>query len=69
VLREFEIRHGRPPQNAAAWIGPEGDFSTTELAAIQDSGALPVTFGKLVLRVETAAIYCLSFLKYEFQRD
>jgi 16S rRNA (uracil1498-N3)-methyltransferase len=69
VLRDFEIRHERPPQNAAVWIGPEGDFSTTELAAIQDSGALPVTFGKLVLRVETAAIYCLSFLKYEFQRD
>jgi 16S rRNA (uracil1498-N3)-methyltransferase len=69
VLRDFEIKHGRPPQNAAVWIGPEGDFSTTELAAIQDSGAQPVTFGKLVLRVETAAIYCLSFLKYEFQRD
>jgi 16S rRNA (uracil1498-N3)-methyltransferase len=69
VLRDFEIRHGRPPQNAAVWIGPEGDFSATELAAIQNSGAQPVTFGKLVLRVETAAVYCLSFLKYEFQRD
>src|SRR5450432_856039 len=33
VLRDFEIKHGRPPQNAAVWIGPEGDFSTTELAA------------------------------------
>ena len=49
------------------WIGPEGDFSTTELAAIQNSGAQPVTLGNLVLRVETAAVYCLSILNYELQ--
>jgi 16S rRNA (uracil1498-N3)-methyltransferase len=69
VLRDFEINHGRPPQNAAVWIGPEGDFSAIELAAIQNSGAQPVTLGNLVLRVETAAVYCLSFLNYELQRD
>jgi 16S rRNA (uracil1498-N3)-methyltransferase len=69
VLREFETKHGRPPQSVGVWIGPEGDFSASEAAAIQNSGAQPVTLGKLVLRVETAAIYCLSFLNYELRRD
>jgi 16S rRNA (uracil1498-N3)-methyltransferase len=69
VLRDFETQHGRLPKNIGVWIGPEGDFSLDELAAIQNSGAKPITLGRLVLRVETAAIYCLSFLNYEFQRD
>ena len=69
VLCEFESRQKRLPQNIGVWIGPEGDFSLSELAAIQNSGALPVSLGPLVLRVETAAIYCLSFLNYELQRD
>jgi 16S rRNA (uracil1498-N3)-methyltransferase len=69
VLREFEAKHGRRPQSVGAWIGPEGDFTLEELQTIQDSGAQPVSLGKLVLRVETAAIYCLSFLNYELQRD
>ena len=66
VFREFESAHGVPPQNAAAWIGPEGDFTGDELKAIENAGARPVTFGNLVLRVETAAIYCLSIFSYEF---
>jgi 16S rRNA (uracil1498-N3)-methyltransferase len=69
VLREFETKHARLPQSIGVWIGPEGDFTLDELQAIQNSGAQPVSLGKLVLRVETAAIYCLSFLNYEFQRD
>ncbi|HEX3628215.1 MAG TPA: RsmE family RNA methyltransferase [Verrucomicrobiae bacterium] len=66
VFREFEKVNGRPPQNAAVWIGPEGDFTPDELKMIEHSGARPVSFGHLVLRVETAAIYCLSILNYEF---
>ena len=66
VFSEFEKTNGRPPQSAAVWIGPEGDFTPDELKAIEDSGAQPVTLGGLTLRVETAAIYCLSILNYEF---
>jgi 16S rRNA (uracil1498-N3)-methyltransferase len=66
VFREFRKTNARSPRNAAAWIGPEGDFTPDELKAIIDSGAKPVSFGSLVLRVETAAIYCLSILNYEF---
>jgi 16S rRNA (uracil1498-N3)-methyltransferase len=65
VLREFETKHGRLPQSVGVWIGPEGDFTLEELQAIENSGAQPVSLGKLVLRVETAAIYCLSILNYE----
>jgi 16S rRNA (uracil1498-N3)-methyltransferase len=64
-FEEFQARHGRGPQSAAVWIGPEGDFTLEELKAIENSGAQPVTLGKLVLRVETAAVYCLSILNYE----
>lgn len=66
-ILEFQKRHGRLPRSAAAWIGPEGDFTLDELKMIEAAGAKPVTLGDLVLRVETAAIYCLSFLNYELQ--
>jgi 16S rRNA (uracil1498-N3)-methyltransferase len=68
-FEEFQARHGRRPQSAAVWIGPEGDFTLEELRAIQNSGAQPISLGKLVLRVETAAVYCLSILNYELRRD
>lgn len=67
-ILEFERQHGRLPCSAAVWIGPEGDFTLAELQAIEASGAKPITLGNLTLRVETAAIYCLSFLNYELQR-
>lgn len=66
-IREFQSKHNRLPQSAGVWIGPEGDFTVEELNMIQASGALPVSLGRLVLRVETAAIYCLSILNYELQ--
>jgi 16S rRNA (uracil1498-N3)-methyltransferase len=65
-FQEYRAKHQRPPQSTAVWIGPEGDFTPEELEAIQAAGALPISLGKLVLRVETAAIYCLSILNYEF---
>jgi 16S rRNA (uracil1498-N3)-methyltransferase len=64
-LSGFQAKHGRFPQSVGVWIGPEGDFTLEELEAIQASGALPISLGRLVLRVETAAIYCLSILNYE----
>jgi 16S rRNA (uracil1498-N3)-methyltransferase len=64
-FREFETKHGRLPRSVGVWIGPEGDFTLEELKAIQAGGALPITLGNLTLRVETAAIYCLSILNYE----
>jgi len=64
-FREFQAKHGRLPHSVGIWIGPEGDFTPAELKAIEASGAQPISLGRLVLRVETAAIYCLSILNYE----
>jgi 16S rRNA (uracil1498-N3)-methyltransferase len=64
-LAEFQQQHGRKPHSAGVWIGPEGDFTLAELQAIEQAGAKPITLGALTLRVETAALYCLSFLNYE----
>jgi 16S rRNA (uracil1498-N3)-methyltransferase len=66
-FRAFHARHHRQPRTLSIWVGPEGDFSPAEVKAIQDSGALPITLGRLVLRTETAAIYCLSILNHELQ--
>jgi 16S rRNA (uracil1498-N3)-methyltransferase len=66
-LAEFRQQQGRPPRSAAVWIGPEGDFTLAELQTIEAAGAKPITLGELTLRVETAAIYCLSFLNYELR--
>lgn len=66
-FREFQAGHGRLPRSVCVWIGPEGDFSAAEMEAIKKAGALPITLGRLVLRVETAAVYCLSILNYELQ--
>jgi len=64
-LGKFQAQHKRLPQSVGVWIGPEGDFTPEELDAIRASGALPISLGRLVLRVETAAIYSLSILNYE----
>ncbi len=49
----------------ALLIGPEGDFSREEVAAVVEAGAVPVSFGARILRTETAAIFGLSVLAYE----
>jgi len=67
-LREFQSQQGALPRNVCVWIGPEGDFTLDELRTIQSAVAQPISLGRLVLRVETAAIYCLSFLNYELER-
>ena len=64
-FRAFAQENGRRPKSVCVWVGPEGDFTPAELESIQGAGALPITLGPLVLRAETAAIYCLSVLNYE----
>lgn len=50
------------PPSLSAYVGPEGDFTPDELAALLEV-ATPVSFGATILRAETAAIYALSVLK------
>jgi len=64
---EFAQAKGRNPKSVSVSIGPEGDFTAEELSVLQSAGAKPITLGPLVLRTETAAIYCLSVINYELQ--
>lgn len=45
-----------PDHDVTILIGPEGDFSDTEIKSAQDKGFLPVSLGDSRLRTETAAI-------------
>jgi len=48
-------------------IGPEGGFENNEIAMLVKKGAVPVNFGKNILRSETASVYFLSVLDYIFK--
>jgi len=62
-LKTVLAEHGpRPISSALILIGPEGDFTPAELSQARAHGCRPITFGPLILRTETAAIYCLSVL-------
>jgi 16S rRNA (uracil1498-N3)-methyltransferase len=65
VLAEYENEHKSRPTSVLICIGPEGDFTPAELNLARSHGCRPITLGPIILRVETAAIYCLSVLSYE----
>lgn len=68
ILREFgqeQEEDNRRPATVLMMIGPEGDFTPAEIALARARGCAPLTLGPIILRVETAAIYCLSILSYE----
>lgn len=50
--------------NILVLIGPEGDFSPSEVGMAKNAGFIPITLGELVLRVETAAVAAVSMLNY-----
>ncbi|MGB0774935.1 MAG: 16S rRNA (uracil(1498)-N(3))-methyltransferase [Akkermansiaceae bacterium] len=54
-------------EGASLLVGPEGDFSLTEYELALDNGFMPVTLGNIILRTETATLYCLSVLQYELR--
>ena len=53
------------PRSVCVLVGPEGDFTPAELALAKSMGYRPVTLGPIILRAETAALYCLSVLAHE----
>lgn len=48
------------------FIGPEGGFSDAESGLAVSAGLTPVTFGDRILRCETAPVYVMSAVSYEF---
>src|SRR5438270_7576493 len=65
VLADYEREHQTRPASVLMCIGPEGDFTPAELNLARSNGCRPITLGPIILRVDTAAIYCLSVLSYE----
>jgi 16S rRNA (uracil1498-N3)-methyltransferase len=65
VLAGYSTEHQDRPRSVLMLVGPEGDFTPAELALARRYGCEPITLGPIILRVETAAIYCLSILSYE----
>ncbi|MDB6079711.1 MAG: hypothetical protein JWO82_3458, partial [Akkermansiaceae bacterium] len=61
VLRAAEI-----PASVTLLIGPEGDFSAEETRHALEAGFLPVSFGEIVLRAETAAFFAIAAVRYEY---
>jgi 16S rRNA (uracil1498-N3)-methyltransferase len=65
ILAEYSAERGERPASVLMLVGPEGDFTPAELSLARSQGCRPITLGPVVLRVETASIYCLSILSYE----
>jgi 16S rRNA (uracil1498-N3)-methyltransferase len=65
ILSDHVEENKTRPTSVLILVGPEGDFTPAELSLAKGHGCLPITLGPIILRVETAAIYCLSVLSYE----
>ena len=50
------MQREEPVKSMALLVGPEGDLTAEEYDAAAAAGAIPVTFGHRVLRVETASL-------------
>lgn len=64
VLREH-LNGLKPGTPIVIMIGPEGDFTPSEIGQARSAGFLPVSLGKIILRAETAAFFALSSIAYE----
>lgn len=55
------------PNHLLVLIGPEGGFSLAEVEQAKAAGFLSVSLGKTILRTETASLFTLSAIRYEFE--
>ncbi len=63
VLQQFES-----PKSIAVVIGPEGGISEEEATYLLTQGFCAVSLGSRILRTETAGLYTLANLNYQFSR-
>lgn len=63
TLKNIFSRTDKQFKKIIVLIGPEGDFSAREITLAKEAGFLPVSLGQGVLRVDTAAIATVSFIK------
>ncbi len=66
MARSRELIHQmRGKHSIGVFIGPEGGFDETEIAAALAAGAKTMTLGRRILRTETAGLAVLSLLMFE----
>lgn len=58
---------GKAAGSAAVLIGPEGGFSEDEVQQVVKIGFTPVTLGRHILRMETAAVVAAALVLYELE--
>jgi len=54
------------PKPISLWIGPEGGFEDSEVGALKDIGAIPISLGPRVLRTETAGLIALAQILFHW---
>lgn len=54
-------------QSIAVFIGPEGGFEESEVQSAMESGIVPITLGRRILRTETAGMAVLSWIMYRME--
>lgn len=62
VLSELKLN-----QRIVACIGPEGGFSANEVTRLKENGFQSVRLGPRILRTETAPLYILASISYQFE--
>lgn len=60
------LRAGGKELRRLVIIGPEGGFSPGEIDYLKKRNAVFVSLGKTILRAETAAIYAIGGIRYEY---
>lgn len=55
------------PRSISIIVGAEGGFSPEEVDEATEAGCLSVTLGNRILRCETAPLFALSAISYEFE--
>ena len=60
------ILRDKNPKKISVFVGPEGDFSEAEISLAREKDCSMCSLGPSVLRSETAAIYILSSISYEY---
>ncbi len=77
-LIPYELAEGMPKtkdiisslkkeQSVAIFIGPEGGFEESEIGEAVESGIVPITLGKRILRTETAGFTVLAWIMYQLE--
>lgn len=67
ALKKLLIEKKAQAKRITVMSGPEGGFTEAEIKEARASGFIPVTFGKRVLRAETASIISVALIGYELE--